>query len=345
MNVYNAGPTEKTVKRTVFMKHISSDEGFKYPSGASVRILQDVNLTMGRAEAWAVSARTAAEVRLLLEVVANIRPYRDGVCILAERGMMRRKRVILPHVFYIGGADMLYPNMNVLEYLMFALGRFKTARVLLQDELFEFLLDAGLGYISLTKTGVLTPEEKAVTALVAASWSDSLIVVFNLPEYPLGAALTDAVVIISRKMRQNGQTLVIGTNDALLTEKACSHAAFLADGRMIYQGGIETLRWEYDPVELILTGGNLPLLAQRLTSALPQFEVELKNGSLRILNREGIGYPDGYLHCKIIEAQAVPESIEVNPKTVKNAWEELLRRHDLQNKHLQEGAAPGLQRG
>ena len=70
--------------------------------------------------------------------MANIRPYDRGKCVLIERGMMRSKRVILRHVFYIGSSEMLYNNMNVLEFLMISTNR-KMASALFLG-LFSFAL-------------------------------------------------------------------------------------------------------------------------------------------------------------------------------------------------------------
>lgn len=42
-------------------------------------------------EVWAILGTSAFEVRLLLEIIANARPYKDGRCVLAQKGMMRKK--------------------------------------------------------------------------------------------------------------------------------------------------------------------------------------------------------------------------------------------------------------
>ncbi len=121
------------------------------------------------------------EIKLLLEIMANIKPYHGGRCVLVERGMMRSKRIILEHVFYIGDSTMLYDNMNVLEFLMFATAKQKIKPACRQEQLFEFLIGIGLGHISLTPIKMLPGEEKAIIILLVAVYSESVMIVFNFP--------------------------------------------------------------------------------------------------------------------------------------------------------------------
>ncbi len=334
MNMSNAGQTsKKSIVDIVHMERLTSEEYIFRDDQKPVRILEDVSLHIKRGEVWSISGLTSPEIRLLLEIMANIRPYHSGRCILAERGMMRHKRIILKHVFYIGDTEMLYENMTVLEYLIFAAHYRKSSELLLQDELLEFIIAAGLGRISLTPIKLLTAEEKAVVTLIAAVYSESLLIVFNFPELAFDDALSGAIRRISDIVRGSEKALVIGTNSYSLTEAACSHTAFLAGGRIIYSGSVEDLRFGYDPVELIVRGNNLSELAERLSPMLPGYALQFSDNSLLILNRSGSD-PEGFVHKKIIESGILPESIEINPKTVQNAYRELLRQNDLQDELL-----------
>lgn len=334
MSINDAGQVrKKPIADIVHMEHLTSGEYIFRDNQKPVRILEDVSLLIKRGEVWSISGLTLPEIRLLLEIMANIRPYHSGRCILAERGMMRHKRIILKHVFYIADTEMLYENMTVLEYLTFAAHYRKSSDLLLQDELFEFIIGAGLGRISLTPIKLLTAGEKAVITLIAAVYSESLLIVFNFPEFDFDDVLTGAIRRISDIVRENGKALVIGTNSYSLTEAACSHAAFLAGGRIIYSGTVEDLRFGYDPVELIVRGNNLSELAERLSPMLPGYVLQFGDNSLHILNRSGSD-PEGFIHKKIIESGILPESIEINPKTVRNAYKELLRQNDLPDELL-----------
>lgn len=330
----------KQIENVVLMENLSSSEHFLRENEEPRRVLEAIDLVIKREEAWGISARTVFEIKLLLEIIANIRPYDSGRCVLIERGMLRHKRIILQHVFYIGNSDMLYNNMNVLEFMMFAAA--KSGRSLgpnarlkpveLQEQLFEFILDMGLGSISLTSNALLTKEEKAVVTLMVAARSDSMMIVFNLPEYEFDEVLTDAIAKISDFVRRKGKTLIIGTQDSLLIEKACSHTAFIAEGKIIYQGTVLDLRMSLDKIEVIVRDKDIYLMLDKLAPLLPDCRLSVKDGSLLISRGEEKLQDTAHIYRKILEAGFTPEYVEINPKTVRNAYEELILEHDLQNR-------------
>lgn len=317
-------------ERVVMMEGISSGEHFLVSGERPRRVLDDITLLIRKAEAWGINGTSLFEIRLLLEIMANIRPYDRGKCVLIERGMMRRKRVILRHVFYIGSSEMLYNNMNVLEFLMFATAKFKINKVVHQEQIFELIINIGLGHLSLTPNQMLTREEKAVITLIAAAYSDSQMIVFNLPEYVWDEVLIDAVAKLTSFIRERGKTLILATQNCLLIEKACSHTAILQDGQLIYSGTVENFSLNFDKVEVIIRDKAVHAMREKLAILLPGYKLVSKDDSLMISSIGSGAIDHGAIYKKIVESGFTPDSIEINPKTVQNAYEELMRQHDLQ---------------
>ncbi|TGE35763.1 hypothetical protein E4K67_23665 [Desulfosporosinus fructosivorans] len=317
-------------ERVVMMEGISSGEHFLVGGEIPRRVLDDITLLIRKAEAWGINGTSLFEIRLLLEIMANIRPYDRGKCALIERGMMRRKREILRHVFYIGSSEMLYNNMNVLEFLMFATAKFKINKVVLQERIFELIIAIGLGHLSLTPNHLLTKEEKAVITLIAAVYSDSLMIVFNFPEYVWDEVLIDAIAKLTSIIREQGKTLILATQNCLLIEKACSHTAILQDGQLIYSGTVENFRLNFDKVEVIIRDKAVHAMREKLALLFPGYKLVAKDDSLLISSLGSEAIDHGAIYKKILESGFTPDSIEINPKTVQNAYEELMRQHDLQ---------------
>lgn len=318
---------DKEIRNIVTMEALSSTEHFAKEGREPQRVLRDIYLCVDRAQAWGITARSGYEIRLLLEIMGNIRPYDGGKCVLIERGMMRRKRVIQPHVFFIGETDMLYGNMNVLEYLMFATAGLREDRLSMQEELFEMLIRIGLGYMSLSAIRWLSAEEKAVVALIAAAYSGSRMVIMSLPESVFDERLSSAIAKAAEQITQRGNTLIIGTRDYSLVQKACSHTAFIADGHILYAGTVDHLRQEYDKVAVIITDPDIDGIRQELAPALHGCVLTEKDGSLLITPPDN--YPPRHIYEKIVEVGTIPLSLRINEKTVGNAYEELMRQHDL----------------
>lgn len=322
-------------EHVVFMEKLSAREYIVRPGQDPRPLLNGIDLLVRRAEAWGFMAESSLEIKLLLEIMANIRTYAGGRCVLLEHGMPRHKRVILKHVFYIGDSDMIYPNMNVLEYLMLVTAYTKRDALERQDEIFEHLLAAGLGYLALTANELLSAAEKAVVQLVAAAYSDSRIIIFNLPEYEFDTTLVHAIANISRFVRAGGKTLIIGTHNSALVEQACSHTVVLKDGRVLYDGPVQSFCQMYDRVEVIVRNQDIDAVERALAPVLAGFTLTVKNDSL-LISYYGEGEADpGLIYRKIAGSGLVPEQLQINRKNVQNAYEELMRRHDLQEQLLQ----------
>ena len=322
---------EHSPQRVVLMKAIASVEHFLDGEGIPRRVLDNITLLIGKGEAWGINGTSLFEIKLLLEIMANIRPYDRGKCVLIERGMMRRKRVILKHVFYIGSPEMLYNNMNVLEFLMFATAQSKINKVVLQEQIFELIIAIGLGHLSLTPNYMLTQEEKAVVTLIAAAYSDSLIIVFNFPEYVWDEVLIDVIAKITNFIREKGKTLILATQDCLLIEKACSHTAITKEGQLIYSGTVESFRLNFDKVEVIIRDKAVHAMMEKLVMLLPDYKLVSDDDRLMISRKDSEVSDHRAIYKIIVESGFTPESIEISSKTVQNAYEELLWQHDLQN--------------
>jgi len=322
---------EHSPQRVVLMKAIASVEHFLDGEGIPRRVLDNITLLIGKGEAWGINGTSLFEIKLLLEIMANIRPYDRGKCVLIERGMMRRERVILKHVFYIGSPEMLYNNMNVLEFLMFATAQSKINKVVLQEQIFELIIAIGLGHLSLTPNYMLTQEEKAVVTLIAAAYSDSLIIVFNFPEYVWDEVLIDVIAKITNFIREKGKTLILATQDCLLIEKACSHTAITKEGQLIYSGTVESFRLNFDKVEVIIRDKAVHAMMEKLVMLLPDYKLVSDDDRLMISRKDSEVSDHRAIYKIIVESGFTPESIEISSKTVQNAYEELLWQHDLQN--------------
>ncbi len=313
---------EKTLVR---MEKLRAAEYLTVDTQPPRRVLESIWLRIRSGQAWGIYALSSYEAGLLLQIMANVHPYEDGRCVLAERGMMRKKRVILPHVFYIGSADMLYDTMTVLEYLMFATAKEKTKTVQRQERLFEWLIACGLGDMSLTEIRWLDDEEKAVVILMAAACSQSSIVVFNMPHLVFGENLRHAFANISSRMRAGGKALIFSTTDASLIQSAGTHTAFLADGRIVFQGAVDGLRAHFDVYSVRIEADDES--EKRLREAYAEYRIDRKDDGVYISGRKGQTPKD--IFREILDAGIVPDDMKVHQKTVKNALEELAHRHDL----------------
>lgn len=190
----------QAVSQAALFEHVDSVECFE--SAAEVRpVLRDISFEVLSGESWCVCGPSHFELRLLLELLANARPYARGRCVLCERGMMRKKRILLPHVHYIGGTGMLFHNMNVLEYMMFLTSHTGEEAIGRQKRLLNALVEAELGFLSLSPIAKLTAAERSVATLFTATLTDSRLVVWNLSRLAYTPELRKAAASIARTLK------------------------------------------------------------------------------------------------------------------------------------------------
>lgn len=228
------------------MDRVTSSEYYLKIGAEPRQILQGISLDIKRNELWAITGKSKLELTLLLEIMANIKPYQSGTCMLLERGMLRHKRFILPNIFYIGNTSMIYNNMKVLEFLMFASANNNFDVVSQQERIFEQLISFGLGNISLTPIFTLSQEYKALILLIAAAYSTSQLIIMNLPELEYDELQISAFNKITGYMRSLERTLVISTLSTEVIKDVFDHTAILYKGNLIFKGKTENLLLKYD---------------------------------------------------------------------------------------------------
>ena len=326
---------QKDFTTVVSMQNLSSNEMIIANEDLPRSVLHNINLEIMKGEVWGISGRSVLETKLLLEIMANIKPYKNGKCVLLERGMMRLKRFILPHVFYIGTTSMIYNNMNVLEFLMFATGHKTFDVIRQQDRVFEQLISLGLGNVSLTPISTLTPEYKVLILLLTAYYSTSQLIVLNMQNLEFSDEHIIPIRNISNLIQNEDKTLVFSSFDSDMIESVCTHTAVLVDGTVAYSGDIRNFCKTYDRVVLTVRYHNPEELMSVLQNQLPQFNYSVGAGNSLIIKDYKSDNPNLHLiYKKIAEAGFTPERIIINRKNYKNACEEVIRRYDLQKQLL-----------
>ncbi len=294
------------------------------------RVLDYINICIKKREIWGINGKSLFDIKLLLEIMANIKPYYSGKCVLFEHGMMQQKRIILPRVFYAGTPTMIYDNMNVLEFLMFITANRKGNIITRQKEIFNFLQTVGLGNISLSPIYSLTKEYKSIIILISGFFSASELIIFNYPDYIYSDKQRESIYIIVGLLKNTDRTLVLSSTDSETIGRVCSHTAYLINGKIVYAGTIDNFCKTYDKIILTIWDKNTQGLQDVLSQEFPQYQYNLSDGSLVISGHLSDENDLNRIYKVTADTGFTPDKVYVNPKTVKNACEEIVRQYDLQ---------------
>ena len=310
-------------ERIVEMQGVSSLECYRFPDGKQMRVLQDVSLLVKRSEVWGITCDEPFEMALLMEIMANIKPYEAGRCSLSQLGMMRSKRRVLEHMFYINDQKLMYPHMNVLSWLMFASQHTDGAPAARQVEWLELLLALELHHLTLTYSRFLTAAEQAVVSLMLTiKMSRVQLVLIDLSHIEVPLALYPAFSGIIERLCAQGKAVVLATAQRDLIQRCAHHAAFLLDGKLEKQGTVEELCEKYDKRRLLVRAGD----SERLTGVLND-----AFSGVRIVEREGEAWICEE-HLKVSDVAAALEQsgvafqdIEIAKPSLELAFREVAR--------------------
>jgi ABC-2 type transport system ATP-binding protein len=310
-------------------KALTSKEVYLYPDKREENVLSGINLDVRRGESWGIVSHEAFEAELLLEIIGSVRPYGEGRCVLVERGMMRRKRMILPHVFFISGGNTLQGNMNTLEYLMYVTSRFGGAAQERQAQILELLLATGLHSLTLVPIKYLNEAEKSVICLMTACLSQALLVIFSVVELDYDERLANGIREIGGIITGKGGALLIGARDCDMVQTACSHAGFLLNGRLTHSGTMEQLLSFLDKRTFILKSKTPKRLAASLQKERPSLDLRVFDNEVHLYDPRDTMLSEAELLAILLKTGEIVESIQMSKKTLENAFKEVVAGHDL----------------
>lgn len=327
------------------MQNVFSSEYYRLPEGAPVHVLKKIAFEAHRGESWSILGPSIFEIMLLTEIMAGARVYEKGACSLSGHGMMRRKRNVLDHTFYIGSTHMLFGNMKMLEYLMFITSKSRKNVLARQKEIIEKIEAAGLAHVMLTPIERLTPEETAVVTLFSATFCQSRLFILNLPRLQYDAKLVDAMARIAGMIRADSKALVLTTACFDLAQAVSTHVMLIGGGTVRYQGELDSLTGQYDHVLYLLRFEDAKAALPLLRQTFPQFSFRADPhtpNQVQLLS--GSGADTGCNFFRMLgNAGITPSAVIRNKPNLRNAYDAVMQENQPEtNVDVQVGPAGSL---
>lgn len=312
-----------TQDQLVLLEAVCSSEFYEYEGNERKHVLENIFLEGFGGESWAFLGGTAFELRLLLEIIANSRPYFSGRCVLAKRGMMRKKRLILPHVYYIGSTNMLLDHMNVLEYMLLINKKVKGNIFSLEKKLLQDLVDAGLGYLSLTEIKYLTAQERALITLFTALYYESRIIIMNLARLPFSIEEISRIRYISMQLCKQKKIFLFSTMYPEIAQACATNIMILQDGNMLYKGITEAFMEEYDKQILHIEDEHIQIIYDILIVEVKDCKFFCHQNALDIFCENDAAQQLQRIYQVLNRYEALPKLMKQTDPSLSNAWKEL----------------------
>lgn len=321
------------LKSTLVMEDLYSCEYYENLQNSVLpyqQVLKSIDFNANTGELWSIFGSSVFEIKLLLEIMANAKAFEKGKLLIGGFDPSRKKRTILPYVFYIGSTNMAFGNMNVLEYLMFITSHSKRNAISRQEYLLDYLVEAKLGYICLTPISLLTPQEKSIVILAAAMLSDSILLIMNLPRLQYDHKQITSIGKLTSKLPYSGKTLIFNTECYELAQSISTHISYIYKGAIVYKDSLNNFINEYDRVIYVLGVDNIDYMVQTLKFTLPQFEYRIVDETIQVLDIAGDKQSGVLLFEALSTINLKPTFVRENKKNIKNAIQGLMKQNDIQ---------------
>lgn len=236
--------------RIASLSDITSMECYASAQGSlERRVLDGISFTVAGGQRFALLGDEKFDLKLLTEIIGNIKPYESGRCSLVGLGMMREKQRILQQVFYVNDQRRMYAHMQGISYLMFASRRVHKSAVDRQLLWLDRLMEFGLERLCFTYVRNMTPAERVLIHILLALDISASLLLLDLSHIDVPSSLADAYALLFRRLTDEaGKTILFSTTDAALADRCATHAALLIAGKVreAHTGPLAALRESLD---------------------------------------------------------------------------------------------------
>lgn len=272
--------------RIASLKDITSMECYANAGGnVERRVLDGISFTVAGGQRFALLGDELFDLKLLTEIIGNIKPYESGRCSLVGLGMMREKQRILQQVYYVNDQRRIYPHMQGISYLMFASRRTVKNAVDRQLLWLDRLMEFGLERLCFKYVRNMTLAERVLIHILLALDISAPLLLLDLSHVDVPPELADVYArLFERLTTEAGKTIVFSTADSAFADKCATHAALLIAGRVRegHTGSLEALYESLDKRLYTLKVADDAAACEAVEGAFPALRAEAEGGILSV---------------------------------------------------------------
>lgn len=305
--------------------NLVSCEHYDNKDGTFSPLMKNVSLSVKEGDIMGISGDNKNVVKILCEVLGQMRAYYKGFLRVGEVGSFVSKRTILSHTYYLDGDAILYDRMTVLEQVLFTLYNKKkdVNDIERQRETLDILVDCGLREIALKKISSLTKGERIQVCIVIAGLSDSPIIMANLLEYEFTQEEVQRFAELTELLREREKTVIIATMQPKFIGMVCNMATYLKDGEVEYTGTVDELVKEWDKVVCLIKGNDCEKWAEIISNAMAGYKCVIEGDTLFVRNHTETEFDISKIYQVLASNAIIPDVIKFNKGRVENSFNEI----------------------
>lgn len=214
--------------------------------GQRVEALRDVSLRIPNGSIFAIVGKSGAGKSTLFRCAATLETPDQGRVLLGEVDLARvdgaSLRALRRTIGVVFQELHLLPSRTAAENVGLPLVLAGEPRARVAARVAELLAWVGLEDRAGSYPSQLSGGQRQRVAIARALATEPALLLCDEPTSALdGSTAAAALALLSRAQKELGITVVIITHDLRVVERVCTHAALLAEGRVVASGAVSTV--------------------------------------------------------------------------------------------------------
>ena len=209
-----------------------------------LHVLQDVNLTVAKGEVVVVLGPSGSGKSTLCRVINRLETIGSGTITIDGQRMPEEGRALAQlraDVGMVFQSFNLFAHKTVLENV--TLGPVKVRRLsaaLARERGMELLARVGVESQADKYPAQLSGGQQQRVAIARALAMDPKVILFDEPTSALDPEMVNEVLDVMVGLAEGGMTMIVVTHEMGFARKAAHRVVFMADGRIVEEGGPES---------------------------------------------------------------------------------------------------------
>jgi len=172
----------------------------------------------------------------LISVLCGLLPFESGEVTIQGFDVQRRMANIKPLIGIVPQDIALYPELTVMENLLFFGGMYGLTPTELRQRVDIYLNDFGLTRRAHKKVSYLSGGLKRQVNLIAALLHRPSLLFLDEPTVGVDVHSKQIIIDNLQTLHRNGMTIVYTSHDMSEAEQLCTHVALINHGRIVCSG-------------------------------------------------------------------------------------------------------------
>jgi len=252
-------------------------------SFADYNVIEDISLTLKQGEICGLLGANGAGKTTLIKILSGLMFGDTGEVLISDQsGFLKKPELVKSNIGYMSQKFTLYPNLTILENLIFFARAYKIPKNQRRERIDHILNIFGLSEKINKQVGQLSGGNQQKVAFGAAIMHRPKLIFLDEPTTGMDILAHRQFWDLLQDIVRHGSCVLITTH-SLEEAEYCSRLVFMRDGKLIAQGSPHHIKQEQDGALIEIRSEDLQKTLKLLRNQLETWQIFLFGECFQIL--------------------------------------------------------------